>query len=72
MILNCIICIAFSQSSILVNGLDKFDYSHGEPAPKFLTILRVLQVNEQVNYDMHLTLKQYDITSIAFAFLCLD
>ncbi|CAG8481459.1 1769_t:CDS:10 [Paraglomus brasilianum] len=35
------------QSSILVNGLDRFDYSHGEPAPKFLTILRVLQIDDE-------------------------
>ncbi|CAG8590107.1 10002_t:CDS:10 [Acaulospora morrowiae] len=50
------------NSPIIVGEYDKFDYSSGEPSDEFLTILRVLQIDDE-NIKRQL-INQYRIESI--------
>ncbi|KAH9936685.1 P-loop containing nucleoside triphosphate hydrolase protein [Fomitopsis serialis] len=36
-----------NRNSIIISEVDLFDYSHGEPPPDILTVLRVLDVSDQ-------------------------
>ncbi|KAJ1674436.1 Structural maintenance of chromosomes protein 6, partial [Spiromyces aspiralis] len=36
------------RSNIIISRVDMFDYSHGEPDPAFFTILRVLNIQDEV------------------------